>query len=253
MVDLVGQPGDAARMRGDRSEKRVTARSKLPRNRWTELALPRRAVRRVDTRSTATQARKKRATASASWGRSASVLREGHRAGDLVRSAVELRRRPEAAEGIDEPRVDLRDRPGAEVGPARAPVRGGPGHRMVEEVERDLHPARAIRRGRGREATGVPAKRGVPGVVDPGGPVQPALADDPRVEMRRRAGLAPRLAGEVRPGDRRVRLSTSPPPGRQRTIARRRSPPQGAPRATGSGDGQANACGARPGTRRPGS
>ena len=127
--DRVRQPGHTARGAAARSGRRSGSppRSKLPQNRWTGLALPRKEVRNsLSTRSTCTSASKNRCTAAASYGRSSVVVGERHRPGHLVGMRIELGRAAEPSDELQRPAMELGDRSRPEGKRAERPSEARP-------------------------------------------------------------------------------------------------------------------------------
>src|SRR5918912_3878677 len=97
---------------------------------------------------------------------------------------MEVRRAAERTDEIEKAPVKLGDGHRAEGKVRPAPVGGGSGDPVVEEIEADFDAARAVGNERGREAARIDVERRVPGMVDPGRASEPILADDLRVEVQ---------------------------------------------------------------------
>ena len=98
-----------------RPEKRLTARSKLPHQKCTGLALPAKPARkRANTGSIAASASRKRSAEFAVVVARARVVGERNRALDLVGRAVEVRRKAVPVEHRDQPLVKRGDAAGIE-------------------------------------------------------------------------------------------------------------------------------------------
>src|SRR5690606_18769254 len=89
-----------------------------------------------------------------------------------------------------------------EIETLAAPIRCVADDRMVDEIENDLDPARAVRNHRCGQSSRRDVERRVPRMVDPRSTRQAILADDLQIEVQRRARVAPRKIVELRPTHR---------------------------------------------------
>ena len=83
------------------------------------------------------------------------VLLEEHRVRDFIRQAIQLRRAAERTNKVEDARMEVGDRHGVEGKAGSASIGGHSDHRMVDQVENELDPARSIRNEPGRQASSI--------------------------------------------------------------------------------------------------
>ena len=97
--------------------------------------------------------------------------------------------------------MKIGNRHGTDSKARSAPVGGGAGHRVIDKIKTDFHPAWTVGHKGGREPARIDVERGVPGMIDPGCAGKPIFANDLSIKMQCRARLTPGKVGNVRPSD----------------------------------------------------
>ena len=128
------------------------------------------------------------------------VVGKGNRIGKLVGGAMKLGAAAEPYQHVAETRVEAGHRARREAELRRAAIAVGAEQLVIDQVECQFDAAHAVGDDAGREAARIDIEAGLPGMVDPRRAGQAVFADNLRIEMQRRTGIAPRRIGNLRPG-----------------------------------------------------